>query len=55
MKFAVLNVMLLCLLMGLAGCGAGKSPDQMGYEKPGGEGADVYQESAGDFMEETGP
>lgn len=53
MKFAVLNVMLLCLLMGLAGCGAGKSPDQMGYEKPGGEGADVYQESAGDFMEEN--
>ena len=54
MKYTVLNVMLLCLLMGLAGCGADKSSEQPGYEKTGVESVDAYQEEGEDFMKEDG-
>ena len=54
MKYAVLNVMLFCLLTGLAGCDADKSSEQPDYEKPGVESADAYQEEGKDFMKEDG-
>ena len=54
MKYTVLNVMLLCLLMGLVGCGTDKSSEQPGYEKTGVESVDAYQEECEDFMKEDG-
>ena len=54
MKYTVLNVVMLCLVMGLAGCGVDKSSEMPGYEKTGVESADDYQEEGEDFMKEDG-
>lgn len=52
MKYAVLNVMMLCLLVVLAGCGPGESSGQPDIGKFGGEGADVSQKEAEDAVQE---
>lgn len=49
-KYVVLNVMLICLLFILAGCGADKKAGKGGSAKSEQEGKAVYQEEDADLM-----
>lgn len=51
LKYVVLNVMLICLLLSLTGCGADKKAGKEVHAKSDQEGEAVYQEEGANFMQ----
>ena len=51
LKYVVLNVVLICLLLSLTGCGADKKAGRENRAGSGQEGEAVYQGEGADFMQ----